>query len=169
MHRFLSRAEISLDFWPWLLAGCSGVGSRIDDADIVARARELRARPTGAEHQLRRALLGAGEGRIRRQLVVGRMILDLALPLRNLLIELDGGSHTDPDRDFRRDAYLESLGFRVLRIPNGLVLDSPDAVVAVIHRYPQTKANRDQFFCALRLARIRARAGVKLLRSVLPK
>src|SRR4051812_11950505 len=77
--------------------------------------RRLRAEQTEAEaalwHLLRnRKLVG---GKFRRQVSIGRYVADFYCHERKLIIELDGGVHSDPDQqahDRNRDAYLLSLG-----------------------------------------------------------
>ena len=52
-----------------------------------------------------------------------------------LAIELDGGAHSQPShirRDAVKDEYLRNLGIRVLRVPNGLVLEDPEEFQAKI-------------------------------------
>ena len=55
-----------------------------------------------------------------------------ASPEHRLAIELDGGVHSQIDQ-MRRDAvkedYLRTLGNRLLRIPNAMVLEHPDESV----------------------------------------
>jgi very-short-patch-repair endonuclease len=52
-----------------------------------------------------------------------------------LIVELDGGQHFEPvqkGRDSRRDLYLESKGFRVLRFNNHEVMTNREGVLEVI-------------------------------------
>ena len=49
-----------------------------------------------------------------------------------LVVELDGAGHdyeSRARRDRQRDLQLESLGYRVLRFPNGIVLKAPSEFV----------------------------------------
>ena len=52
-----------------------------------------------------------------------------------LAIELDGSVHSQPNQ-MRKDAvkedYLRTLGIRLLRIPNGMVLEHPDEFVRTV-------------------------------------
>jgi very-short-patch-repair endonuclease len=49
-------------------------------------------------------------------------IADFYLPALNLVIEIDGQSHTDPDRDRRMDEWFERVrGIRILRLTNDQV------------------------------------------------
>lgn len=57
----------------------------------------------------------------RRQRQFGNYIVDFYCPDRKLVVELDGSQHYEPSSetyDADRDAYLESLGLRVLRFSN---------------------------------------------------
>ncbi len=98
--------------------------------DQKARRRELRNRPTEAEHRLWYCLRGAAlDGRkFRRQHGVGPYIVDFHCPEEKLVIELDGSIHDEPDiqqRDKIREAYLVSQGLRVLRFGNEQALGDP--------------------------------------------
>ena len=62
--------------------------------------------------------------RIRRQNVIGSYIVDFYCACAKLVIELDGSQHYETDGqayDKRRTVYLESLGLKVVRIPNNEV------------------------------------------------
>lgn len=87
----------------------------------TARARELRATQTRAEARLWRSLRNRrlGGWKWRRQVPVGRYITDFCCLDAQLIVELDGGQHSEAVAyDARRTAYLESQGFRVLRFWN---------------------------------------------------
>jgi very-short-patch-repair endonuclease len=97
----------------------------------IMLARELRQKATEAEKvawQLLRILRLKGF-RFRRQHPVGKCVADFCCQEKRLIVELDGRVHAQPSqmrRDARRDQYLERLGYTVLRLPNGIVLDAPD-------------------------------------------
>ena len=95
-------------------------------------AHELRSAPTWSERLLWERLSGSQLGvGFRRQLVIGRYIVDFAAPAVRLVVEVDGGSHRERQRaDARRDRALAGLGWRVLRIPAELVESDIDAAVA---------------------------------------
>jgi very-short-patch-repair endonuclease len=61
---------------------------------------------------------------------LGRFIADLFVPQLRLVIEVDGGYHTErPEADARRDRALARAGYHVLRIEAELVVtDLPAAV-----------------------------------------
>ncbi|MDP2789632.1 MAG: endonuclease domain-containing protein [bacterium] len=54
-----------------------------------------------------------------RQFLIGPYIVDFCCWEKRLVIELDGGGHDEPKqrmKDDKRDVYLTSQGFRVVRI-----------------------------------------------------
>jgi very-short-patch-repair endonuclease len=70
----------------------------------------------------------------RRQVPIGRVIVDFACLKARLVIEIDGGQHArEPfmKRDGDRDLALEALGFRVLRFWNAEVDENPDAMICM--------------------------------------
>jgi len=101
----------------------------------TTRARELRRNRTDAEHALWKHLrLRQPNGhRFRRQAPIGPYIVDLVCFHQRLIIEVDGGHHSEQqDYDSQRTAWLESQGFRVLRFWNNQVLNEATAVVDAI-------------------------------------
>jgi very-short-patch-repair endonuclease len=68
----------------------------------------------------------------RRQHPIGPYIADFYCSAARLVIEVDGAEHTELAQmahDERRDVYMQRLGYRVLRIPAGDVLQWVDDVV----------------------------------------
>jgi very-short-patch-repair endonuclease len=49
-----------------------------------------------------------------------------------VVIEVDGGQHSESTRDAARDRYLKSQGYRVLRFWNNDVLSNIEGVLTVI-------------------------------------
>ncbi len=102
---------------------------------LTRRARELRRQSTDAERMLwsrlrDRQLRGV---KFRRQAPIDSYIVDFTSAERQLIIELDGGHHSDQrDSDDARTRDLESRGFQVLRFWNGDVLRDPDSVIEAI-------------------------------------
>jgi len=94
--------------------------------------RELRKQSTAAETAAwwllrNRQVLGL---KFRRQCPLGRFVVDFYCPEAQLVIELDGSVHSQPcqiKKDRAKDGFLRLMGLRVLRVPNGLVLEDPDA------------------------------------------
>jgi leucyl-tRNA synthetase len=96
----------------------------------------MRQAPTSSERLLWAELSGGKLGVwFRRQVVIGASIVDFMAPARKLVVEVDGGYHSDVRRqraDARRDKRLERAGYRVLRLPAELVLSElPQAVQQV--------------------------------------
>jgi very-short-patch-repair endonuclease len=61
--------------------------------------------------------------KFRRQYGIGRYIADFCCPSEKLIIELDGNSHGEYhkiQKDEKRDKFLESLGFTILRFETDL-------------------------------------------------
>jgi very-short-patch-repair endonuclease len=71
----------------------------------------------------------------RRQHPIARFIVDFCCTRAKLCIEVDGGIHDDQrERDSERTAWLESMGYRVLRFANEDVLRAPRAVARRIRQ-----------------------------------
>jgi len=70
--------------------------------------------------------------KFRRQVPIGRYVVDFVCYSAKLIVELDGSQHLDNKRDQRRDAELESRGFRVLRVWNSQLNADRDAVLNTI-------------------------------------
>jgi very-short-patch-repair endonuclease len=100
---------------------------------LVPFARQLRSNPTEAEkclwQQLRYQALGV---KFRRQAVVGKYIVDFVCFGKKLVIELDGGQHSQNQQDIIRDAWLKNYGFQVLRFWNSDVLANTEGVIQKI-------------------------------------
>jgi very-short-patch-repair endonuclease len=100
------------------------------------RARAMRAEPTVAERKLwwhLRHRLALPTSHFRRQVHLGRYIVDFASHSLKIVIEIDGGQHaTQHKQDAMRTRFLESEGCRVLRFWNNEVLGNIDGVLEVI-------------------------------------
>ena len=90
-------------------------------------AKQLRKQMTEAEGKLWSALRGRRfeNFKFRRQVPIGKYIADFVCQDCKLIIELDGQQHDGSEHDQVRDAYLKSVGYRVLRFWN------PDIYVAL--------------------------------------
>lgn len=94
--------------------------------------RKLRTSQTQAEEVLwerlrRKQVAGV---RFRRQHAIGPFVVDFYCGKAKLIVELDGPIHlTQVERDRERQAYLEGLGFVVIRFTNDEVFSSLDDVV----------------------------------------
>ena len=98
-------------------------------------ARNLRKNLTEPEqhlwHHLRK---GQIQGfRFRRQVPIGKYIVDFVCFEKRLIIEIDGGQHVlQKDEDDARTEWLESEGFKVVRFWNHDVLKEINSVKEVI-------------------------------------
>ncbi|WP_372730252.1 endonuclease domain-containing protein [Novosphingobium sp.] len=97
-------------------------------------ARTMRNQPTEPEKRLWQVLKGAQLGgyKFRRQAVIGSAIADFLCPQKGLIVEVDGNTHTDPAADARRTERLESLGFQVVRVTNGDVMQNLEGVQRMV-------------------------------------
>jgi very-short-patch-repair endonuclease len=80
---------------------------------------------------LRAGRLGA---KFRRQHPIGECIVDFACVKLSLVIEVDGRSHNETgEHDLVRQQWLESQGWRVLRLQNNEVLRNLDQAASSIN------------------------------------
>jgi very-short-patch-repair endonuclease len=94
----------------------------------------MRQHLTASEARLWGELRGSRLGvAFRRQVVIGRYIVDFLAPSARLVIEVDGGFHHGRAHlDHTRDQHLHHAGYRVLRIPAPLITTHVDAAVSLI-------------------------------------
>ena len=64
-----------------------------------------------------------------RQEPIDRDYVDFVCRERRLIIELDGGQHSERPEDGHRDSELSALGYRVIRIWNNDVIENLDGVL----------------------------------------
>lgn len=93
--------------------------------------------PTEAEALLWAALRGTQITgmHIRRQRPIGPYIVDFCCLKRKLVIEVDGDHHRGEEHaayDIERTAFLERLGFRVLRLRNSMVMNNVEEALRII-------------------------------------
>jgi len=102
---------------------------------ISPHARTLRRAATDAERRLWSGLRNRQLGgfKFRRQETIGRCVADFACVECRLIVEADGGQH-DPDADRERTAYLNGLGWEILRFWNNDILQQTDGVLETILR-----------------------------------
>ena len=119
----------------------AAVESRLEmlkyNANLKQPARKLRAAMTDAERLLWSRLRGKQVLGVQfyRQKPLGPYIVDFHAPAAKLVVEVDGSQHFEEAgqvSDRRRDAYLGSLGLRVLRFDNLQVLKEMEAVLETI-------------------------------------
>ena len=110
---------------------------------FMERARQMRSEDTRAEKKAwvmlkDRRTLGL---KFRRQVPIDRYIVDFYCHEIRVIVEIDGGVHDRPgqaDWDARENARLEELGYRILHIPNEIVLKDPETFSEMIQasRHP---------------------------------
>ncbi|MCL5668621.1 MAG: endonuclease domain-containing protein [Gammaproteobacteria bacterium] len=102
---------------------------------MLNNAKALRSNQTEAEQRLwcyLRAHRFMGL-KFKRQKPIGRYIVDFVCLEQRLIIELDGGQHIEQSaRDQRRDAWLRSQGYTVLRFWNNDVMQELEGVLEQI-------------------------------------
>src|SRR5690554_108552 len=108
-----------------------------DFSGLVETARKLRKNATPAEEVFwemvrdRRFM----DLKFRRQHQIGDYIVDFYCAEHKLIIELDGSVHDSVERkkkDHKRDAYLESIGKKILRITNHALLNETESTLNTI-------------------------------------
>src|SRR6266540_3448645 len=128
------------------------------------RARILRREMTDAERIIwngirAHRLCGAS---FRRQTPIGPFIVDFVCHDAGLIVEIDGGQHYESEhikRDARRDEFLRSKGYRILRFNNYDVMTNRrgvfETIAAAIRHAPSPplprKRGREQTESADRL------------------
>jgi very-short-patch-repair endonuclease len=102
-----------------------------------ARARNLRSSQMSAEAKLWQALRNRRLARwkFRRQHPIDRYIVDFVTLDGNLIVEVDGATHSEPSeltRDKIRSGELEACGFHIVRVSNTDVYDNLEGVLEMI-------------------------------------
>lgn len=108
---------------------------------LHTRAKAMRHAPTLYERRLwailrNRQLDGL---KFRRQMPIGRYIVDFVCLQHRLIIEADGPHHETRIQDVERDGWLREQGFRVLRFTNQQIENRPHEVLAAICAAIQAK------------------------------
>jgi very-short-patch-repair endonuclease len=92
---------------------------------LLKRKKDLNVNSTLPERRLAGVLRSRGLV-VKVQEIIGPYIADIVIPLKMLVIEVDGPIHDDPkvkEWDRQRTAYLNRHGFDVVRVPNARVKD----------------------------------------------
>ena len=105
---------------------------------LLALAKTLRKNATPYEKRLWADLrrLKPQGFHFRRQVVIGKYIVDFACHQSKTIIELDGNQHAELDhatRDSQRDTRLKSEGYHVLRFWNSDLFENYDNVLDDIY------------------------------------
>ena len=109
---------------------------------ILLKAREMRHPQTPAEATLWQALRNRNlKFKFRRQHPIDRFIVDFYCPQAKLCIEVDGATHLEPaqaEYDAARTAFLEEIGYKVVRFTNDEVRYNINPVIDEIIRAVET-------------------------------
>lgn len=102
-------------------------------AQLKDWAKKMRSNPTEAESILRDYVRAKNLGhKFLFQYIIGPFIVDFFCPDCKLIIEVDGGYHSEPLQEYDdelRTQMLEELGYKVIRFSNERVLYDNDNVV----------------------------------------
>lgn len=100
----------------------------------LSNAKALRTSMTDAEQKLWYHLRGhrLSGHKFKRQVRLGRYVVDFACLEHKLVVELDGGQHAEAPADAVRDAWLRNEGYAVLRFWNNQALQETEAVMAAV-------------------------------------
>jgi very-short-patch-repair endonuclease len=112
---------------------------------IKLLSREMRSEPTPAEEALWQRLRHKqiADFKFRRQHSIDRFIVDFYCADARLVVEVDGPIHEQQQEyDVLRQAFVESLGIRVIRFTNADVLQNINAVVERIGEVLLEQAER---------------------------
>ncbi len=75
-----------------------------------------------------------------RQKIIGNYIVDFYCVNKNVVLEVDGSSHIGKkEYDAKRDIYLQSLGLKIIHIPNEEILDNLDGVMQYLKKHDAFK------------------------------
>jgi very-short-patch-repair endonuclease len=122
------------------------------DPKIIQNARALRKNSTPWERKVW-SLLKSSKFygfKFRRQFPIGNYIADLCCVKAKLIIELDGGQHSNSKAyDEKRDEFLEKQGYRILRIWNNEVDGNLEGVgqkifEMLVNPHPQPFSQREK-------------------------
>jgi isoleucyl-tRNA synthetase len=107
---------------------------------LKEKAEERKQHPTEAEKILWEALRGKkiSGNKFRREHIIDEYIADFVCLSRRLIVEVDGGYHSNPEimenDEFRSKFLKENFGYEVIRFSNEEVIGGVDAVLEKIEQ-----------------------------------
>ena len=116
--------------------------NNIHNAKLSPNARSLRKNMTKEERHLWYDFLKSLPVTVHRQKILGKYIVDFYIASEKIVIELDGSQHYKEigrTTDEERDAYLKSLGCKVLRYSNADVNQRFGNVCEDVYNHLQIK------------------------------
>ena len=161
--------------YPSPLAGEGAARSAAGEGSLLDFAKQLRSNMTEAERKLWGALRAKRfDGfKFKRQVPIGRYIVDFICFEKRLIIEVDGGQHSESKRDAVRDRWLVSQGFHVMRFWNVDVFQALDgtliAILDALNQGPSPAAARHPLPQGEREGRSYLPQGEREGRSYLPR
>ncbi|MEE3349323.1 MAG: endonuclease domain-containing protein [Candidatus Gastranaerophilaceae bacterium] len=75
--------------------------------------------------------------KFRRQVPIGNYVADFVCEIHNVIIELDGGQHNEPEnieKDKQRTDFLESKGYKIIRFWNNEIDNNLEGACEVIYK-----------------------------------
>ena len=107
---------------------------------IINNVRRLRKEATPQERIIWARLKNRqfNNLKFRRQLLIGKYIVDFACLEKKIILELDGWQHKKENQkryDFKRTRYLREQGFKVIRFWNNDVNDNLEGVFLRIEEF----------------------------------
>lgn len=113
----------------------------------ISRAQAFRKSMTLGEKKLWARLRGKQlEYYFRRQMPIGKYIVDFACRKERLIVEVDGSHHftnAGKEHDKIRDRFLRQQGFRILHYDSEEVINNTDGVVDSIYEYLVNSLERE--------------------------
>ena len=95
--------------------------NKTNNSKLTSNAKSLRKNMTKEERHLWYDFFKTLPVTVNRQKVIGNYIVDFYIASFKLVVELDGSQHYEDkgtENDIKRDAFLNSLGIKVLRYSN---------------------------------------------------
>jgi very-short-patch-repair endonuclease len=110
----------------------------------TVRARNLRKGQTEAEKVFWHSVKAKRfEGyKFKRQVPVGPFYADFVCEEARLIVEIDGGQHSENQKDLQRTAFLNSKGYEVVRFWNNEVLGNLDGLLSSLSLTLSRKCGR---------------------------
>lgn len=113
-------------------------------------SQKLRKNQTDAERKIWRCLRKnqIANMKFSRQKPIGKYIVDFYCHQLKLIIELDGDQHfyeKGKERDNVRNAYLKSLGLKIIRVPNNEIFKNLEGVIQNLWNIAGEKPSQPPF------------------------
>ena len=131
-----SEVKVSTNSQVSPLAGETDLGlPKSGEGSKRSFAKQLRSNMTDVETKLWQQLRAKRfeQYKFRRQVPIGPYIVDFICFEKRLIIELDGSQHEGSSYDLKRDVWLRSQDFRVLRFWNNAINSALDGTLIAIH------------------------------------